>query len=95
HQLRVGSSTVASIVSDGVTAIWDCLVEEFMAVPTTEDWRAPPSWRSQAPWLTEYCQRLRREDLCLMVFVADEAFPLRTNLMRPFPGRILPESGAC
>ncbi|CAL8285288.1 unnamed protein product [Boreogadus saida] len=38
---RVGASTVASIVSDGVTAIWDCLVEEFMAVPTTEDWR----WR--------------------------------------------------
>ncbi|CAL8388873.1 unnamed protein product [Boreogadus saida] len=41
HQLPGRASTVASIVSDGVTAIWDCLVEEFMAVPTTEDWR----WR--------------------------------------------------
>jgi hypothetical protein len=30
---------VASIVSDVVTAIWDCLVEEFMAVPTAEEWR--------------------------------------------------------
>ena len=36
---RVGASTVASIVSDVVTAIWDCLVEEFMAVPTAEEWR--------------------------------------------------------
>ena len=39
NSFRVGSSTVASIVSDVVTAIWDCLVEEFMAVPTAEEWR--------------------------------------------------------
>ncbi|XP_059923546.1 uncharacterized protein LOC132469572 [Gadus macrocephalus] len=166
---RVGASTVASIVSDGVTAIWDCLVEEFIAVPTTEDWRliaqqfeeqwnfplccgaidgkhvvlkAPANSGSQffnykgtfsivllAVVDADKCfriidvggygrtsdggilansvfgQALRAGDLKLPadrvlsaaaqrgplphVFVADEAFPLRTNL-RPFPGRILP-----
>ncbi|CAL8303261.1 unnamed protein product [Boreogadus saida] len=39
NSFRVGASTVASIVSHVVTAIWDCLVEEFMAVPTAEEWR--------------------------------------------------------
>ncbi|XP_059929865.1 uncharacterized protein LOC132473670 [Gadus macrocephalus] len=167
---RFGASTVASIVSDGVTAIWDCLVEEFMAVPTTEDWRliaqqfeeqwnfplccgaidgkhvvlkAPANSGSQffnykgtfsivllAVVDADKCfriidvggygrtsdggilansvfgQALRAGDLKLPadrvlsaaaqrgplphVFVADEAFPLRTDLMRPFPGRILP-----
>ncbi|CAL8403742.1 unnamed protein product [Boreogadus saida] len=42
NSFRVGASTVASIVSHVVTAIWDCLVEEFMAVPTAEEWRV---WR--------------------------------------------------
>ncbi|XP_072306548.1 uncharacterized protein [Eucyclogobius newberryi] len=36
---RVGVSTVASIVPDVAAAIWDCLVGEFMAVPTAEGWR--------------------------------------------------------
>ncbi|RXN04089.1 macrophage mannose receptor 1-like protein [Labeo rohita] len=36
---RVGVSTVCKIVPDVVTAIWDCLVEEFMAVPSTDEWR--------------------------------------------------------
>ncbi|XP_051992946.1 uncharacterized protein LOC127651241 [Xyrauchen texanus] len=36
---RVGVSTVSQIVHQVVTAIWDCLVEEYMAVPTTDDWR--------------------------------------------------------
>ncbi|XP_034022473.1 protein ANTAGONIST OF LIKE HETEROCHROMATIN PROTEIN 1 [Thalassophryne amazonica] len=36
----VGVSTVSVIVPQMVTAIWDCLRESFMAVPTTEDWRS-------------------------------------------------------
>ncbi|XP_059894370.1 uncharacterized protein LOC132447556 [Gadus macrocephalus] len=133
---RVGASTVASIVSDGVTAIWDCLVEEFMAVPTTEDWRliaqqfeeqwnfplccgaidgkhvvlkAPANSGSQffnykgtfsivllAVVDADKCFRIidvggygRTSDGGILAN-SDEAFPLRTDLMRPFPGRILP-----
>ncbi|KAM6922840.1 uncharacterized protein PEZ65_011133 [Lycodopsis pacificus] len=157
----VGVSTVSSIVPDVARAIWDCLVEEFMAVPTTEEWRsiavqfeerwnfplccgaldgkhvllkAPANSGSQffnykgtfslvllAVVDAKYCFRLidvggygRTSDggslansgqalksgtlqlpadhqgLQPHVFVADEAFPLRKNLMRPFPGRILP-----
>ncbi|XP_051983245.1 uncharacterized protein LOC127644220 [Xyrauchen texanus] len=37
---RVGVSTVSQIVHQVVTAIWDCLVEQYMAVPTTDDWRS-------------------------------------------------------
>ncbi len=37
---RVGVSTVCKVVPDVVTAIWDCLVEEFMAVPSTDEWRS-------------------------------------------------------
>ncbi|KAK5615602.1 hypothetical protein CRENBAI_024838 [Crenichthys baileyi] len=29
-----------TIVPQGVAAIWDCLVKEFMAVPSTKDWRS-------------------------------------------------------
>ncbi|KAL0151511.1 hypothetical protein M9458_053163 [Cirrhinus mrigala] len=36
---RVGHSTVAGIVADVAKAIWDSLVEDYMPVPTTEDWR--------------------------------------------------------
>ncbi|XP_067084755.1 uncharacterized protein [Osmerus mordax] len=36
---RVASCTVAGIVGDVSWAIWDCLVEEFMPVPTKQDWR--------------------------------------------------------
>ncbi|RXN33021.1 ANTAGONIST OF LIKE HETEROCHROMATIN PROTEIN 1-like protein [Labeo rohita] len=36
----VGVSTVCKIVPDMVTAIWDCLVEESMAVPSTDEWRS-------------------------------------------------------
>eukprot|EP00064_Thunnus_orientalis_P022932 superscaffoldBa00008193_g23154 len=31
---------LSPIVPDVVTATWDCIVEEFMAVPTTEEWRS-------------------------------------------------------
>ncbi|CAL8311031.1 unnamed protein product [Gadus morhua 'NCC'] len=34
NSFRVGISTVSSIVPDVATAIWDSLVEEFMAVPS-------------------------------------------------------------
>ena len=36
----VGITTVSDIVPAVVSAIWDCLVEDFMAVPTTEIWRS-------------------------------------------------------
>ncbi|KAL7401056.1 hypothetical protein ABVT39_022147 [Epinephelus coioides] len=168
---RVGVSTVSTIVPDVVTAIWDCLVEEYMPVPTTEEWRsiaekfqerwnfplccgaldgkhvalkAPANTGSQyfnykgtfsvvllAVVDAQYCfrvidvggygrtsdggilansafgQSLRSGTLQLPadlplpgadhrgqqphVFVGDEAFPLRKNLMRPFPGRMLPK----
>lgn len=161
---------MSSIIPDVVTAIWDCLVEEFMPVPTSEKWRsvaerfqerwnfplccgaldgkhvvlkAPANSGSQfynykgtfslvllAVVDADYCfqvvdvggygrtsdggilansvfgRALRAGTLQLPadlplpgadhrgpqphVFVADEAFPLRRNLMRPFPGRILP-----
>lgn len=164
---RVGISTVSTIVPDVVTAIWDGLVEEFMAVPGAEEWRsiaeefeerwnfplccgaldgkhvklkAPPNSGSlffdykgdhalvllavvDAQYRfrvidvggygrtsdggilanSAFGQALRDGTLHLPpdqhitgadhrgpqphVFVADEAFPLRRNLMRPFPGR--------
>ncbi|CAM4573446.1 unnamed protein product [Leuciscus chuanchicus] len=167
---RVGVSTVCQIVAQVVTAIWDCLVEGYMAVPTTDDWRsiaegfqerwnfplcvgavdgkhvvikAPPNSGSQFHnykgtfsivllavvdakyrfWVIDvggygrtsdggilansaFGQALRAGTLHLPpdhplpgaedrepqphVFMADEAFPLRRNLMRPFPGRTLP-----
>ncbi|XP_072301720.1 uncharacterized protein [Eucyclogobius newberryi] len=37
---RVGVSTVSSIVPEVAAVIWDCLVADFMAVPTAEDWRS-------------------------------------------------------
>lgn len=43
NSFRVGISTVSMIVPDVATAIWDCLVEEFMPVPTTEE-----EWKSIA-----------------------------------------------
>ncbi|XP_042625565.1 protein ANTAGONIST OF LIKE HETEROCHROMATIN PROTEIN 1-like [Cyprinus carpio] len=36
----VGVTTVCKVVPDVVTAIRDCLVEEFMAVPSTDEWRS-------------------------------------------------------
>ncbi|XP_059915795.1 uncharacterized protein LOC132463544 [Gadus macrocephalus] len=166
NSFQVGASTVASVISDVVTAIWDCLVEECMAVPTAEEWRvvaerwnfplccgaidgkhvvlkAPANSGSQffnyegtfsiillAVVDADYCFRVidvggygRTSDGGILansafgqalhagnlklpayralpgaehrgplphVFVAAEAFPLRTNLMRPFPGRVLP-----
>lgn len=169
NSIRVGVSTVSRIVPDVATAIWDCLVEEFMAVPTTEEWRsiavrfeerwnfplccgaldgkhvvlkAPANSGSMfynykgtlslvllAVADAQYCFRvidvggygrtrdggslansafgqvLQAGTLQLPVylphpgadhrgpqphvFVADEAFPHRKNLMRPFPGRNL------
>ncbi len=40
NSFRVGVSTVCKVVPDVVTAIWDCLVEEFKAVPSTDEWRS-------------------------------------------------------
>uniref|UniRef100_A0AAX7V7Q6 Transposase Helix-turn-helix domain-containing protein n=1 Tax=Astatotilapia calliptera TaxID=8154 RepID=A0AAX7V7Q6_ASTCA len=37
---RVGVSTVSQIIPQVATAIWDCLVDDFMAVPSTQDWRS-------------------------------------------------------
>lgn len=164
---RVGVSTVSTIVPDVVAAIWDGLVDQFMAVPGAEEWRsiaeefeerwnfplccgaldgkhvklkAPPNAESlfynynggysivllavvdaQSRFRvidvggygrssdggtlanSTFGQALREGTLDLPhdrpipgadhrgpqphVFVADEAFPLRRNLMRPFPER--------
>ncbi|CAI5677868.1 unnamed protein product [Oreochromis niloticus] len=37
---RVGVSTVCQITPQVATAIWDCLVGDFMAVPSPGDWRS-------------------------------------------------------
>ncbi|XP_019221994.1 protein ANTAGONIST OF LIKE HETEROCHROMATIN PROTEIN 1 [Oreochromis niloticus] len=167
---RVGVSTVSQIIPQVATAIWDCLVDDFMAVPSQGDWRsiaeefqerwhfplccgaldgkhvqtkAPPNSGSMfynykgtfsivllavvdARYRfrvidvggygrtsdggilanSTFGQALRAGTLHLPpdqplpggehrgaqphVFVADEAFPLRRELMRPFPGRLLP-----
>ncbi|KAL1250685.1 hypothetical protein QQF64_018481 [Cirrhinus molitorella] len=161
---------VAGIVQEVSKAIWDCLVEDYMPVPTTEDWRDIAAefhhhWNFpncvgsidgkhvviQAPNNSgslfynykgtfsivllavvhaKYCFRIKDvgsfgktsdggtlanspfgdavrcgtlglpEDTLLPgaedlghqphVFVADEAFPLRRDMMRPFPGNTLP-----
>lgn len=157
---------MCGIVAEVARAVWDCLVEEYMPVPTAEDWRAISAefyqrWNFpnclgsidgkhvviQAPHNSgslfynykgtfsivllavvdaRYCFRVVDigsygrtsdggtlanstfgqaliggtlqvpEDVLLpgaehlgaqpYVFVADEAFPLRRDLMRPFPG---------
>lgn len=167
---RVGICTVSTIIPDVVTAIWDGLVEEFMAVPGGEEWRsiaeefeeqwnfplrcgaidgkqvslkAPPAsgslffnykghhsivllavvdakyrfrvidvggyGRTSVGGIlanSAFGQALHDGSLHLPpdqhmpraphrraqahVFVADEAFPLRRNLMRTFPGRVGP-----
>ncbi|CAL8341844.1 unnamed protein product [Boreogadus saida] len=88
---RVGASTVASIVSDGVTAIWDCLVEEFMAVPTTEDWR----WRiyrrviEVRPELAERCVKatcVLHNLLCRTAPTAAVRDCLPVGVVLPLPG---------
>lgn len=33
-------STVSMVVPHVATVIWDCLMEEFMAVPATKEWRS-------------------------------------------------------
>lgn len=163
---RVGVTTVSNIIGEVCQAIWDCLMEEFMPVPTKQDWsaiaegflqrwnfpnclgsidgkhvviQAPPRSGSKyrnyknafsivllAVVDAEYLFRMVDvgaygrnsdggtlnncpfgEDLkdgkldlpgdCVItgaehlgklphVFVGDEAFPLRRNLLRPFPG---------
>ncbi|XP_065325508.1 uncharacterized protein LOC135932116 [Pelmatolapia mariae] len=40
YSFRVGVSTVSQIIPQVATAIWDCLVDDFMAVPSTADWRS-------------------------------------------------------
>ncbi|XP_076748071.1 uncharacterized protein LOC143421841 [Maylandia zebra] len=37
---RVGVSTVSQITPQVATSIWDCLVDDFMAVPSPGDWRS-------------------------------------------------------
>lgn len=37
---KVNVSTVSDIVPTVLAAIWDCLVQEFMPVPTAADWRS-------------------------------------------------------
>lgn len=39
YSYRVGVSTVQGVVNQVTRAIWDALVEEFLPVPSTEDWR--------------------------------------------------------
>lgn len=40
YSYRVGHSTAAHIVYQVTRAIWTCLVDECMPVPTKEEWRA-------------------------------------------------------
>uniref|UniRef100_A0A3P9BAJ4 Uncharacterized protein n=1 Tax=Maylandia zebra TaxID=106582 RepID=A0A3P9BAJ4_9CICH len=37
---QVGVSRVSQIIPQVATAIWDCLVDDFMAVPSTADWQS-------------------------------------------------------
>lgn len=166
----MGLSTVCRIVREVAAAIWDALEDEFMPVPSTDDWRAIAEgfgerWNFpncvgavdgkhvviEAPGnagsmyynhkgahsivlmavvdadylfravdvggygrtsdggilhASSFGEGLREGTLGLpedavipgsehrgpmpFVFVGDEAFPLRRNLMRPFPGQQLP-----
>ncbi|XP_071316449.1 uncharacterized protein [Trachinotus anak] len=40
NSFRVRVSTVSKIVDDVVSTIWDSLVDDFMSVPTTDEWRS-------------------------------------------------------
>ncbi len=44
---RVGVSTVCKVVPDVVTAIWNFLVEEFMAVLSTDEWSIPEGFEER------------------------------------------------
>nr|XP_008275458.1 PREDICTED: uncharacterized protein LOC103354015 [Stegastes partitus] len=86
---RVSVSSVSKIIPDVATAIWDCLVEEFMAVPSTEDWRSiAEGLRSGGISLSAVEHWMRRDGssttACPELMVVENAFGILSSQWRMY-----------
>nr|CAI5834476.1 unnamed protein product [Callosobruchus analis] len=79
YAFRIGASTVSEIINETCDLLWECLRELVLKAPSTdEDWLRISN---------EFCDHWQPPN-CIGA-IDDEAFPLTTFMMRPYPGKFL------